>query len=313
MSGNVYNPSPLQFGKSVDLRTMIRKFGLPVRNQGGRGTCSVFASTFLLEYMVCKTRGLEVQTSDDSQARAVNFSEEYLNAVANLARQKRGQLEVNPDGDTFQGCWWGYEDFGIVEEEWFPYQETFDPNKAPDPQLLEMGKTARFFKADIMLSTKPPTYDGASPKGLSEPQLNAVVSQLDQGKPVSFGVHLAEGMETVSYGGLLICNAYPDEKKGACGHSIAIVGYSANTLIPTGGYFIFRNSWGALWGDHGYGYLSYDFARNYVYDAAVYDVSPKFIPGIEMPKQPYKIALPPPPWHLADELGRIIHPASRLR
>src|SRR5205814_37325 len=45
---------------------------------------------------------------------------------------------------------------------------------------------------------------------------------------------------------------------GNMGHAILIVGY-----VPMNGrrYFIFRNSWGAEWGDSGYGYLSEDYLR----------------------------------------------------
>ncbi len=35
----------------VDLRPKIKQFGIGIKNQGNRGTCSVFALTFLLDYM----------------------------------------------------------------------------------------------------------------------------------------------------------------------------------------------------------------------------------------------------------------------
>lgn len=299
--------------KSMDLRPKIVEMGLGVRDQNPRGTCSVFASTFLLEYMVCKERGVKIQSwPDDQKNRTINFSEEYLNAVANMSRQQLGQTEQRPDGDTFQGCWWGYRDFGIVEEEWFPYQKTFDPNKKPDAELLEIGKATRFLKADIMLSEKNPTQPGWSPKGLSDAQMSAVIHQLDAEVPVSIGVHIAEGLQVVNWGSLSIWDDFPDETKSPCGHSIAIVGYCASKFIPSGGYFVFRNSWGENWGDSGYGYLTFNYARKYVYDAAIYGRAPEFFPGAKKIEKPYKIILRPPTIVEIDKLGKLIHPNSRV-
>jgi C1A family cysteine protease len=46
------------------------------------------------------------------------------------------------------------------------------------------------------------------------------------------------------------------------GHAICIVGYDDSKKR-----FKFKNSWGSLWGDHGYGYLSYDYVNAYIMDA----------------------------------------------
>ena len=47
------------------------------------------------------------------------------------------------------------------------------------------------------------------------------------------------------------------------------------TLIHTrlqagGGYFIFRNSWGPNWGDHGYGYMPFHYVKSYCNDMVAY-------------------------------------------
>jgi hypothetical protein len=59
----------------VDLRPHIASMGITIRDQGNRGTCSVFAMTFLLEYAYGNHYGY----------RTPDFSEEYLNDVKNLA------------------------------------------------------------------------------------------------------------------------------------------------------------------------------------------------------------------------------------
>ncbi len=46
------------------------------------------------------------------------------------------------------------------------------------------------------------------------------------------------------------------------GHAVCLVGYSDKTQM-----FKFKNSWGPNWGENGYGYISYDYARNFLLDA----------------------------------------------
>ncbi len=59
------------------------------------------------------------------------------------------------------------------------------------------------------------------------------------------------------------------------GHSIDLVGFRESSAFPGGGYFIFRNSFGPSFGNHGYGFVSFQYLRTYSNDA---------------------IAISPPPW-----------------
>ena len=50
------------------------------------------------------------------------------------------------------------------------------------------------------------------------------------------------------------------------GHAIVVAGYDDHLVIKnqpggpqTTGAFLIRNSWGTGWGDHGYGWLPYDY------------------------------------------------------
>lgn len=44
------------------------------------------------------------------------------------------------------------------------------------------------------------------------------------------------------------------------GHAVLVVGYED---AQAGGCLIFRNSWGADWGDGGYGYLPYSYIQHH--------------------------------------------------
>jgi C1A family cysteine protease len=46
------------------------------------------------------------------------------------------------------------------------------------------------------------------------------------------------------------------------GHAVCIVGYDDDRKL-----FKFKNSWGAIWGNRGYGYLPYDYMKRYCVDA----------------------------------------------
>lgn len=57
----------------------------------------------------------------------------------------------------------------------------------------------------------------------------------------------------------------PGSGGGSVGsHAVVMVGYDDNS-----GLFTFQNSWGAQWGDQGYGYLNYDFFDRYFSEAWV--------------------------------------------
>ncbi|MDP8215207.1 MAG: C1 family peptidase [Candidatus Euphemobacter frigidus] len=54
----------------------------------------------------------------------------------------------------------------------------------------------------------------------------------------------------------------PKDESSLGGHAICIMGYSRS-----GNYFKFKNSWGTGWGDHGFGYLSYEYMDRHCLDA----------------------------------------------
>jgi hypothetical protein len=216
-----------------------------------------------------------------------------------------------PDGDTFWGCSLGYKEFGIVDEEWFPYKTTFDPNYIPDNELIEIGKAARFFKSELMYSqtqTSPPE-DG--PMGFSDQQISSILGDLDNNIPVAVGFTGANNISMVDWGDLKgIWDDIPDWKlqkaaKQLWGHSVAIVGYCVEPVIPSGGYFIFRNSWGEGFGDKGYGHFTFNYVRKFVHDAVLFDRSPKFLHGVTMVKEPVRVKLPPPSPNVIDRLKKL--------
>lgn len=68
-------------------------------------------------------------------------------------------------------------------------------------------------------------------------------------------------------------NYPPSPQDIAGGHALCFVGYADNPSWPGGGYFWFKNSWSAFWGNNGYGRVSYEFMRLHAREIAVVDGS----------------------------------------
>jgi hypothetical protein len=111
---------------AVDLRPEIEKLGLSIRDQCARGTCSVFATTFLIEYQAARTTG----------AKNLDLSEEYLNWTKNRANK------TDVDGGMFRDIIKGFNEFGMVPVADMPNRPTFDSNHpdAPAKALIASGR-----------------------------------------------------------------------------------------------------------------------------------------------------------------------------
>jgi Papain family cysteine protease len=232
----------------VDLRPTIEALGLAVRSQAPRGTCSVFAMTFLLEYAY-DTR---------LNSGLTDLSEEYLNYVTNLVSGNTG------DGDYFSNLNDGYQAWGMATEAEEPYQtmEVASIRQA----LLNAGRLWTRFEADFI---KP--WD--STKGASQDQLDRAIAYLDANAPVAFGGWWPTSWATTDVDGVQVMSVPAVSGKGTAvtdGHSVPLVGYRKDSAFGGGGYFVFRNSWGDTWWDKGYGYMPFEYVLTYANDLVAY-------------------------------------------
>lgn len=75
--------------------------------------------------------------------------------------------------------------------------------------------------------------------------------------PVCVALCIDEGWFDTSDGVIQIPNDEPN-----LGHAVLLVGYD-----DVAQRFAFRNSWGVAWGDHGYGYILYEYFEHYQQEA----------------------------------------------
>jgi hypothetical protein len=79
--------------------------------------------------------------------------------------------------------------------------------------------------------------------------LNVLKVTMDSGLPIITGFKCYSNIQNA-------VNGVIPKQNGQLigGHAVLLVGYNDETRL-----FKFKNSWGASWGDNGYGYLSYDY------------------------------------------------------
>lgn len=227
----------------VDLRPVVARLGMTARSQGSRGTCSVFAMTFCIEYMLRKKRKVKEP-----------LSVEFLNWAKNTAT---GQKK---DGDFFDRIATGYERYGMVSEATVPYASAYRSDLGLTPELLDQAqKTARLKGRFI----KPWSVTDI----VTDEQVAQIKRQLQKGVPVAVGLRWPKGGKgkNAVADGLTVMEFVPASDVFD-GHSIVLVGYSEAAKV-----WIFANWAGADWNDHGYGYLSDAYFRPYLNDAYVFE------------------------------------------
>jgi hypothetical protein len=156
---------------SVDLRNIIAKRGITIRDQSTRPTCSVFSMDFLLEYMYTSNFG----------TRYNNFSEEYLNHAANKAVGK------TDDGDFFSSIAAGYDKYGIVNETLWPYGASYVYATADTKMTAAMISTGQKMLSNVFRLNGRFIKPNDGTVGLTTAQFNEIIRMLDNGIPVAVG------------------------------------------------------------------------------------------------------------------------------
>ena len=238
-------PEPTALPAGVDLTTRFRKLGLSPRAQGGRDVCSLFAVTALAEF---ETGDGPVPTRQGGGGGG-GLSEEFLIWAADAATGRRG------DQAMFYEAVRGLETLGVCRRELMPFADASDPRRRPAANALADAK----HRAGCWEVHWVRRWNLARP--LDDAELRGVKEALAAGHPVACGFRWPKTLR-----GDAIMDVPPPQDVFD-GHSVAVVGYDDDPARPGGGSFVFRNSNGPLWGEHGYGRLSYAYARAYANDA----------------------------------------------
>jgi C1A family cysteine protease len=233
------------------------RFG-PVRSQGPVGASPAFAAVAVAEGL------LAANTS-----RPVNLSPRFAYFAARQLLDRRssktGAKAVATDtGAYLADAMEALATVGVPTEAKMPYASLTDLNKWTQITREDRDTAVQRFVSN------PPTAAAvneakryALPATKKLTKLSQIKQALAAGRPVALTLTVYdsfEGTAAARTGKIPLPETKAEERIGH--HAVCAVGYEDET-----GRLIFRNSWGAKWGDDGYGYLPY----SYVHDGLVID------------------------------------------
>ncbi len=199
----------------------------PVRNQGDEGTCVGFASVV----------GVKEYEDSKEYRKQISLSPRYVYSICK-------QLDGAPDeeGTYPRVAMKVLLKHGVCPEAMWPYK----------PHQTDGHKPGAHAKARIY---RIKAY--ARLEGIAEMKRSLLVNG-----PFLAGVTVYDSWFTkkVEKTGIIPMPSRGDSVSG--GHAICIAGYSDGKK-----FFKFKNSWGGVWGDAGYGYIPYAYMERYCMDA----------------------------------------------
>jgi C1A family cysteine protease len=220
----------------------LRQWFSPVEDQKNLGSCTANAAAGVVEYFQRKGFGRYIEAS-------------------RLFIYKTTRNLMGVTGDT--GAWlrntMGALVFcGVPPERYWPYNVAAFDNEPSS------------FVYAVADNYEAVSYFCHDPLGQNRPKpdvLNSVKTYVAAGIPSMFGFF---GFQSFSNSDVKGGIPYPCPSENAqWGHAIVVAGYDDNKKIKnikcnttTTGAFLIRNSWGASWGEAGYGWLPYAYILN---------------------------------------------------
>jgi C1A family cysteine protease len=222
---------------AVPAKIDLRAYCSPVEDQGAIGSCTANAVVGLVEYFERRAYGKYIDASRLFLYKATRDLLHWTGDTGAYLRSTIGALAL----------------FGVPPEEYWPYKiAAFDTE--PSAFCFAFAQDYRaisYFRLDDN-STTPP--------GL----LTKIKAGLAAGMPCVFGFTVYSSIAQAAKTGRV---PYPGKgEKVLGGHAMLVVGYDDNMTITntnsggtSKGALLIRNSWGPSWGNHGYGFLPYDY------------------------------------------------------
>lgn len=242
--------TPPTLEASVDFRPKMSDYGLWVRDQGDRESCSVFAINSAIEYQNAEVTG-----------KPIRFSEEFIiwatdSVTGNAALSKKYNLNSyarNIDF-TFGDVVKAITQYGLLPADKLP-NYLGGPIKQPSTETLEQARTY----LNVVIHTIPGD-DNAS-------VLANIIHAINAGYPVPIG---SSWVRVATWRSGHLDKQKPDQDYP---HAVTLVGYKCETGKIQDTVFIFKNSWGIRWGIDGYGTVSYAYLRQNMTRCVLLDVS----------------------------------------
>lgn len=218
---------------SVDLRAWCS----PIEDQGSIGSCTAHAGAGIVEYYEKRAFGKYIDASRLFLYKVTRNLLHWTGDTGAFLRTTMGAMSL----------------FGVPPEEYWPYKIA-DFDKEPPAFCYAFAQS---YQALLYYRHDPP----GTPKDVILSRLKAYLAA---GHPAMFGFTVYSSLYQADKGKI----PYPCKgEKIEGGHAIVAVGYddkmkiknSGKCAVETTGALLIRNSWGAGWGDNGYGWLPYEY------------------------------------------------------
>jgi C1A family cysteine protease len=228
--------------KSIPPSADLRQWCSPIENQGSLGSCTANAAAGVVEYFEKRAYGKHI---DASRLFIYKTTRNLMGVTGDTGawlRNTMGALALT----------------GVAPEKYWPY----DISKYDTEPLAFTYAVADNYEAL--------KYFCHDPIGQNVPRatvLERVKLYIAYGIPSMFGFY---GFDSFGHSDVAGGIGFPCPGESAkWGHAIVAVGYDDNKKVKntvcnktTTGAFLIRNSWGTGWGDHGYGWLPYQYVLN---------------------------------------------------
>lgn len=194
----------------------------PVRDQGVIGSCTANAGVVVTEFCLAKQTGKIVPPLSRLDLYATT-------------REVEGTPLSEDSGCVVRDVFKAASRYGICEESIWPYVPTHFSKSPPRRAAADaLHRRAGSYHAVVGLD-----------------QIKACI---DEGFPMIFGFDCFQSLMSASVAATGIVPLPTPGEASIGGHCVAGVGFDDHR-----GALEFQNSWGPAWGDHGFGWLPYDY------------------------------------------------------